>query len=74
MTMHVPFSPNPLQVANEAQKMAQNAEGMESRLFQKVAVVSMGVVAVASVMQVLMPLLHQLNRKYDDEKREGRGR
>jgi hypothetical protein len=74
MTMNAPFPPNPLQVANMAQRMAGNAEGMDSRVFQKVAMVSMGVMAVASVVQVLAPLLRELNRKHDDERSRGRGR
>lgn len=75
--MHAPFTPitpNPLHIANEAQKMAEKA-GHDGRVFQKVAMVSMGVMAAASVMQMLMPLLRELNRKYDHDDRErSRGR
>lgn len=72
--MHTPFSTNPLHIAGTAQKMAQNAEGADSRLFQKVAVISMGVVALASATQVLLGLLRELNRKYDNDKYSGRSR
>jgi hypothetical protein len=70
--MHVPFPHNPMHVATMAQKMAANADGMDSKVFQKVAMVSMGVMAVASVAQMLAPLLRELNRKHDHEDCRGR--
>jgi hypothetical protein len=74
MNVHTPFSTNPLHIANEAQKMAQRAEGADGRIFQKVAMVSMGVVALASVAQVFVSLLRELNRKLGKETHAGRGR
>lgn len=63
--MHTPVPTSPLHVATLAQKMAANAEGADGRVFQKVAMISMGVMAVTSMVQVLAPLLRELNRKYD---------
>jgi len=56
---------NPLHVANMAQNMARNAEGHDSVVFQKVALVCMGVMAAASVVSVLQPLLRSLSRKHE---------
>jgi len=72
--MHAPFSANPLHIADTAQRMAQKAEGTESRVFQKVAVVSLGVVAAASAAQVLLGLLRELNRRYDNDRNSDRSR
>jgi hypothetical protein len=60
-------APNPLHLANTAQQMARNAPAADAVVFNKVAMVCMGVMAAASVMQVLQPLLRDLNckdRKY----------
>ncbi|MCC7290451.1 MAG: hypothetical protein IT449_00145 [Phycisphaerales bacterium] len=68
-------TPNPLHLANTAQQMARNAPASDAVVFNKVAMVCMGVMAAASVMQVLQPLLRDLNRKHDAEFRaRGRGR
>ena len=71
---HSPFSTNPFHIADAAQRMAEKAEGADSRAFQKVAMVSMGVVALASTAQVFLSLLRELNRKCDDIQRSSRGR
>lgn len=70
-------APNPLHLANTAQQMARMAPKDDAVVFNKVAMVCMGVMAVASVMQVFQPLLRDLNRKhtkqmYGDD--HGRGR
>lgn len=70
-------TPNPLQLANTAQQMARNAPAGDAVVFNKVAMCCMGVMAVASVLQVLQPLLRDLNRQhtkqmYRDD--HGRGR
>jgi hypothetical protein len=57
----------PLQVANMAQNMARSAQGQDSIVFQKVALVCMGVMALASVASVVQPLLRDLNRKHSPE-------
>ena len=70
-------APNPLHLANTAQQMARNAPASDAVVFNKVAMVCMGVMAAASVMQVLQPLLRDLNRKHaadEPRKRVGRGR
>lgn len=56
-------TPNPLHLANTAQQMARNAPAADAVVFNKVAMCSMGVMAIASVVQVLQPLLRDLNRK-----------
>ncbi|GMU39035.1 MAG: hypothetical protein KJ057_17225 [Phycisphaerae bacterium] len=68
-------TPNPLHLANTAQQMARNAPASDAVVFNKVAMVCMGVMAAASVMQVLQPLIRDLNRKHESEVRtRGRGR
>lgn len=74
MTMYPLHAPNPLHIANEAQKMAQKAEGSDGKVFQKVAMISMGVMAAASVVHMLTPLLRELNRKYGNERDRGHDR
>ncbi len=57
--------------------MARSAPASDAVVFNKVAMVCMGVMAAASVMQVLQPLLRDLNRKHaadEPRKRVGRGR
>jgi hypothetical protein len=54
---------NPLFLAEKAQQMAKGANGRESEVFQKVALISMCTVAVASGMQVLLHLWRELNRQ-----------
>jgi hypothetical protein len=70
-------TPNPLHLANSAQQMARNAPASDAAVFNKVAMISMGVMAFASVVQILQPLLRDLNGKHakhgSDEAR-GRGR
>ncbi|QOJ14823.1 MAG: hypothetical protein HRU75_09300 [Planctomycetia bacterium] len=70
-------APNPLHLANTAQQMARNAPAADAVVFNKVAMVCMGVMAAASVLQVLQPLLRDLSGKrtkqmYRDD--HGRGR
>jgi hypothetical protein len=65
------LSPNPLHLATTAQEMARKAEGREGVMFQKVALVCMGVMALASVTQVLHSLLRDLNRKEHHERSRG---
>jgi hypothetical protein len=68
-------APNPLHLANTAQQMARSAPASDAVVFNKVAMVCMGVMAAASVMQVLQPLLRDLNRKESREShRHARGR
>ncbi|MDX2199500.1 MAG: hypothetical protein SF069_11090 [Phycisphaerae bacterium] len=70
-------APNPLHLANTAQQMARTAPAADAVVFNKVAMICMGVMAAASVVQMLQPLLRELNRKhlrqmYGDD--HGRGR
>lgn len=68
-------APNPLHLANSAQQMARYAPKDDAVVFNKVALVCMGVMAAASVLQVLQPLLRDLNRKdKHDSPHQGRGR
>jgi hypothetical protein len=68
-------APNPLHLANTAQQMARNAPKDDAVVFNKVAMICMGVMAAASVLQVLQPLLRDLTRKHDRESRShSRGR
>lgn len=66
-------NPNPLHVANTAQNMARNAPQGEAQAFHKIAMVSMVVMAMSSVLQTLQPLLRDL-RKKDNERDSHRGR
>jgi hypothetical protein len=68
-------APNPLHLANTAQQMARFAPAADAVVFNKVAMVCMGVMAAASVMQVLQPLLRQLNSQHEQQHGpRGRGR
>jgi hypothetical protein len=60
-------APNPLHLANTAQQMARYAPKDDAVVFNKVALVCMGVMAAASVLQVLQPILRDLNRKHSPE-------
>lgn len=66
---------SPLQLANTAQQMARSAPKNDAVVFNKVAMICMGVMAAASVLQVLRPLLRELSCKEDQESgRSGRHR
>lgn len=68
-------APNPLHLANTAQQLARNAPANDAVVFNKVAMICMGVMAAASVLQVLQPMLRDLNRKHAGESQgQGRGR
>lgn len=68
-------APNPLHLANTAQQMARNAPTNDAVVFNKVAMICMGVMAAASVVQVLQPLLRDINRRHDHQRHaRGRGR
>lgn len=67
-------TPTPFHVASTAQQMARFAPAADAVVFNKVAMVCMGVMAAASVMQVLQPLLRELNRRQDEPVHRGRGR
>lgn len=67
--------PSPLHLANSAQQMARIAPKADAVVFNKVAMVCMGVMAAAAVVQMLQPLLRDLNRKHARESNNrGRGR
>lgn len=65
-------APNPLHLANTAQQMARSAPASDAVVFNKVAMVCMGVMAAASVAQVFQSLLRDLNRR--DSRSPGRHR
>lgn len=67
-------TPSPLHLANTAQHMARSASSGDAAVFNKVALVCMGVMAAASVVQMLHPLLRDLNRKHENERSVNRGR
>ena len=54
--MNSPFNSNPLSVAREVQQMAQKTKGTDCEIFQKVALISMCVMAAAGTSQVLLQL------------------
>jgi hypothetical protein len=58
---------NPFYLARDAQNMARHASERDAAVFNKVALVCMGVMAAASVASVLQPLLRALKTR--DEKR-----
>lgn len=57
-------TPNPLHIANTAQSMARTAAGADAVVFNKVAMVCMGVMAASSVVQALQPLLRERNERH----------
>jgi len=67
-------TPNPLHLANTAQQMARNAPSGDAVVFNKVAMVCMGVMAAAAVLQVLQPILRDLNRRPSGRHDRGRTR
>ena len=58
-------TPNPLHLANTAQQMARSAPACDAVVFNKVAMVCMGVMAAASVLQIIHPVLRDLNGKHE---------
>lgn len=74
MTVNGYLPGNPLHVANMAHRMAENTHGAGSRAFQSVALVIMGISAVASLGSVLYPLLRELNCKHDRARGSSPGR
>lgn len=64
-------SHDPIRRVNAAQEMARKCDGAEGTMFNKVTMVCMGVMALASVAQALHLLLRDLNRK--ENKDRGRG-
>lgn len=64
-------APNPLHVANTAQQMARAAPKEEAVMFNRVAMVCMGVMAAASAAQMLQSLLREFNRVHDHERSRG---
>lgn len=66
-------NPNPLHLANTAQSMARNAPKDDAVVFNKVAMICMGVMAASSILQTFQPLLRDLLRK-DTERDSRRGR
>jgi len=71
-------APNAYQIANTAQQMARYAPKTDAVVFNKVAMVCMGVMAAASVVQMLQPLLRDINRRHEQDSHgyhnRGRGR
>lgn len=61
-------APTPFHVASTAQQMARFAPPADAVVFNKVAMVCMGVMAAASVAQVLQPLLRQLNTHHEERR------
>lgn len=56
------YTPHPLHLADKAQQMARYAKGSNAEAFQKVATISMCIVAVTVGMQMLMNLYREINR------------
>jgi len=65
--------PNPFQIANTAQQMARYAPRDDAVVFNKVAMICMGVMAAASVVQMLQPLLRELKDRDSKRTRDDRG-
>lgn len=66
------FAHNPLMIAEKAQNMANRADGTDCKVFQKVALVSMCVMAAAGASQIMLQLWKELRKK--DDREHGRGR
>jgi len=67
-------APNPLHVANTAQQMARAAPKEEAVVFNRVAMVCMGVMAAASAAQMLQSLLLEFNKVHDKDRAGSRSR
>lgn len=67
-------TPNPLHLANTAQQMARTAPASDAVVFNRMAMICMGVMAAASVAQVFQSLLRDLNRKHAGEAGRTHGR
>ncbi len=65
--------PNPFYVARDAQNMARHASERDAAVFNKVAMVCMGVMAAASAASLLQPLMRALKAKEDKRTRDDRG-
>ncbi|MDX2119005.1 MAG: hypothetical protein SFY96_12560 [Planctomycetota bacterium] len=65
-------TPTPMHVAATAQQMARIAPPENAAAFNKVAMVCMGVMAAASALQIVQPLLRQLNQKHSARDQRGR--
>lgn len=65
--------PSPLDLARTAQNMARTAPADNALVFNKVAVVCMGVMAAASVLQVLQPMIRELTARHDSDGARPRG-
>jgi hypothetical protein len=61
-------------LANTAQQMARNAPKDDAVVFNKVALVCMGVMALSSVLQVFQPIIRDLTRRDRKSDERGRGR
>lgn len=59
-------APTPFHVASTAQQMARFAPASDAVAFNKIAMVCMGVMAAASVSQVLHTLLRDLNKCHEE--------
>lgn len=64
---------NPFYVVDAAERMARRAPGENSVAFNRMALICMGVMAAASAVQILQPLLRDLNR-HSERSDRGRGR
>lgn len=67
------MTPNPLQVASMSQQMGRTAAPGDANAFNKIALACMVTVALGSVIQVVTPLLRELNRRSERNHNE-RGR
>lgn len=54
---------NPIDIARRAQEMADKAKGADGLAFQKIAMVTMCVVAASSAAQVLLSLIRETHHK-----------
>jgi hypothetical protein len=57
------YPTNPMYLASQAQNLARHATPSEANAFNKIALACMVTVALGSVIQVMTPLLEQLNRR-----------
>ena len=64
--------PNPFLLADKAQQMAKKAEGADCQMFQKVALVSMVVMAAAGATQLMLQVIRELRRDPDRDHCKGR--
>ena len=58
--MNGPFPPNPMYVANQAMQMGRSADGIEAKIFNRIAIASMIAVTGSTLLQITLPAVKEL--------------